>query len=81
MSVEVEASQPPITNHNEVKTEAPIPELWVDVYKAAPALGVTPEQLYRSVRAGHCPVRYVRVGTKLLRFNARDLGLLEGEGK
>ena len=48
--------------------------LWVDSKIAAAALGVGIEQLYRSVRAGRCSVRWLRIGN-LLRFSARDLDI------
>ena len=49
---------------------------WVDTQIAADALGVSKDHLYKSVRRGHCTIRTQRIGN-LLRFSAKDLGILE----
>jgi hypothetical protein len=52
--------------------------LWVDSRIASEALGVSRKALLRSVAQGRCQVRVLRIGYRL-RFNARDLGLLDGK--
>jgi len=54
--------------------------LWVDSNIAAAALNVSRQALQRAVRAGRCGVRVLRIGNRL-RFNAKDLGLLDGKEK
>ena len=59
-----------------VTTTKPGQSLWVDSRVAIAALGISLDQLYRAIKLNRLSVRWMRVG-HLLRFSARDLGLLE----
>jgi excisionase family DNA binding protein len=55
---------------------APSTPKWVTVQTTAAALGMTDDQVYRAIREGKLPFRFVRIG-KLIRINAADIGLTE----
>lgn len=47
---------------------------WVTVSRAAPALDMKEDQVYRLIRENKFPFRFIRFG-KQIRINARDIGL------
>ena len=49
---------------------------WITVERTAAHTDLTRQQIYRLVREGKLPWRFVRLG-KLIRISAVDLGLLE----
>jgi len=49
---------------------------WVSVARASIALEMDEQQVYRLIREGKFPFRFVRLG-RLIRVSAEDLGLIE----
>jgi hypothetical protein len=61
-----------------VTTSKPGQSLWVDSQVTIRALGISLDQLYRAIKLNRLSIRWMRVG-HLLRFSAKDLGLLEDQ--
>ncbi|MGH9839696.1 MAG: helix-turn-helix transcriptional regulator [Blastocatellia bacterium] len=49
-------------------------QLWLSVDQAAPLIGDKPDAIYRDIRAGQFPFRFVRIG-KRIKICARSIGL------
>lgn len=51
-------------------------QLWITVEQAAPLIGDKPDSIYRDIREGQFPFRFVRIG-KRIKICARSIGLIE----
>jgi len=50
---------------------------WITVERCATHTELTPDQIYRLIREGKFPWRFVRLGRQI-RISALDIGLFEG---
>jgi len=54
--------------------------LWPTVNEAAPLIGTTTDAIYRDIRNGVFPFRWLEIGG-LIRISARDIGLIADSGE
>jgi hypothetical protein len=54
-------------------------KLWLSVDEAALLIGDKPDAIYRDIRVGQFPFKFVRIG-KRIKISARSLGLIPSPG-